>query len=915
LPVNMSSPLPFTGNSQYLDQMYRIWKEDPDSLDEKWKFFFQGFDLAMCPRTCESSSQAHLQSKVASLIYAYRDQGHLLARLDPLGNNVDHHPDLELRRFDLKAEDLDKTFDTGHLFALKRAPLRDIISTLKKIYCENIGVEFLHIQDVKQRRWIQSKIEPILSKPEFSKDEKLEILELLVDSDVFEKFLQKRYPGQKRFSLEGAESFIPAFHSMVDLAPELGIEELVVGMAHRGRLNVLANILDKPYSMIFSEFEGNFIAESVGGDGDVKYHKGFSSNHINKNNLKLHLTLASNPSHLEAVGSVVEGKVRAKQRKKNDTEKREKVVPMLVHGDAAFAGQGMVAETLNLSQLAGYRTGGTVHVIINNQIGFTTLPRDSRSTRYSTDIAKMIEAPIFHVNGDDPEACVFVAKLALEFRQIFKKDVVVDIICYRRHGHNEGDEPAFTQPILYKKIKNHRSVRKIYLSHMMECCPEFQKKEHELTANYQDKLQQAMDFVREKNPEVAVHTMTEEWKGMGAKYSHDPVDTSVSKSRLIEIAKALTTLPDGFRLNPKVDRKLKEHFEHVKEDGAIDWGFAELLAYGSLLMENNPVRLSGQDSERGTFSHRHSVWRDMETQEAYTPLNHIDKDQARFCVHNSSLSEAGILGFEYGYSLVDPRMLIIWEAQFGDFANGAQVIIDQFISSSQSKWQRTSGLVMLLPHGYEGQGPEHSSAYLERYLQACAEENIQVCNLTTTAQYFHMLRRQIKRPFRRPLILMSPKSLLRNPLAASSVNDLEKGSFQTVIQDPNPPPRTSRLVLCSGKVYYDLYERRERDGREGTAIVRIEQLYPFDKSSFLDVIKRHKSAEEIVWAQEESKNRGGWCYISRVLKDIFPEKEIRYIGRKPSASPATGSIRIHKREQVRLVRDAVIRELDEGDAV
>jgi len=847
------------------------------------------------------------------LIYAYRNQGHLLARLDPLGNNVDHHPDLELRRFDLTSEDLDKTFDAGHLFAVKRAPLREILSTLKKIYCGNIGAEYLHVQDVKERRWIQSRIEPILGAPQFSKEEKQEILELLVDAEVFEKFLQKRYPGQKRFSLEGGESFIPAFHSLVDLAPDLGVEELVVGMAHRGRLNVLANILDKPYSMIFSEFEGNFISRSVGGDGDVKYHKGFSSDHKNRNGLNLHVTLTSNPSHLEAVGPVVEGRVRAKQRKLKDTELRQKVVPFLVHGDAAFAGQGLVAETLNLSQLEGYRTGGTVHFIINNQIGFTTLPRDSRSTRYSTDIAKMIEAPIFHVNGDDPEACVFVTKLAMEFRQAFKKDVVVDMICYRKHGHNEGDEPAFTQPILYKKIKNHPSVHNLYMNRIMECCPELAEKESQFTSSFQDKLQQAMDIARENSPDLEVQTMTADWEGLDKKFCHNPVKTSISKTRLSELTSVLTHVPKGFKLNPKVERKLKAHAKAVKEGGTIDWGFAELLAYGALLRENSPVRLSGQDSERGTFSHRHAVWRDMETQEDFTPLNHINKDQARFCVHNSSLSEAGVLGFEYGYTLVDPSILILWEAQFGDFANGAQVIIDQFISSSQSKWQRTSGLVMLLPHGYEGQGPEHSNAYLERYLQACAEENIQVCNLTTPAQYFHMLRRQIKRPFRRPMILMSPKSLLRNPMAVSPVSELLGGGFQTVMQDPKPAKKTERLVFCTGKVFYDLKERRERDGKEGTSIVRIEQLYPFDEKTFLEVVKKHKNAKEFVWVQEEPKNRGAWCYISRVLKRMFPNKEVKYIGRKASASPATGSFKIHKQEQVSLVRSAVARELDEGD--
>jgi 2-oxoglutarate dehydrogenase E1 component len=584
-------------------------------------------------------------------------------------------------------------------------------------------------------------------------------------------------------------------------------------------------------------------------------------------------------------------------------------MPLLVHGDSAFAGQGLVAETLNLSQLEGYRTGGTLHLIINNQIGFTTMPGESRSSLYSTDVAKMIEAPIFHVNGDDPEALIYATELALRFRQEFGRDVIVDMICYRRHGHNEGDEPAFTQPVLYRKIKDRPSVRELYTRQLVESGAITPEESDAIAENFRQKLQAAFEKAKEEPPEEELTSFRGLWKGLDNAYSHEPADTSVAKEELAAVARALTTVPDGFRLNPKVARRLPEQMQAVEEGGAIDWGFAELLAFGSLVSEGFPVRLSGQDSERGTFSQRHAVWYDMETQEKYKPLNNIRDGQARFCVYNSALAEASVLGFDYGYSLVEPSMLVLWEAQFGDFANGAQVIIDQFITSSQAKWERTSGLVMLLPHGYEGQGPEHSNAYLERYLMACAEDNIQVCNATTPAQYFHLLRRQLKRPFRRPLIVMTPKSLLRSPRALSPVGDLASGRFHEILDDPAPPEEARRLVLCSGKVYYDLEERRDKDGAAGaaggSALVRVEQFYPFPEESWKALAKKYAGVSEVVWAQEESQNRGGWTFMYPRLLELFGGKPIIYAGRTEGGSPATGLLRIHREEQEKLVAEAL----------
>jgi len=897
-------------SADYIDQLHELWRHDPSSVSEEWRLFFTGFDLAMCPRDCVAADRANDQSRVASLIFAYRNVGHLIADVNPLEASPASHPSLELAAFGLTEHHLDEVYDTGHLGGPQRMTLRDIIEVLRDIYCRSIGVEYLHIQNVHMRRWLQHEMEPIRNRPAFPPERRVAILKQLTDAELFETFTHSRYVGQKRFSLEGAESLIPALHQFIKTAADAGAEEIVIGMPHRGRLNVLANILRKPYSLIFHEFEDNLAPDPVGGDGDVKYHRGYSSDYPASNGRTVHLSLTANPSHLEAVNPVVEGRARAKQRFRGDTVHRRKVLPLLIHGDAAFAGQGLVAETFNLSQLEGYRTGGTVHIVVNNQIGFTTLPGEARSSRYPTDVAKLVEAPIFHVNGDDPEAVCFVVDLALRFRQTFGSDVVIDMLCYRKHGHNEGDEPAFTQPVMYQKIETHPPVRAIYQMRLEQDHVLSLDDSSRLSDEFSDRLYDAFRTVKTSCPmpdAMPDYAFGGAWSGLDQPYDFAPVDTGVPAAVLEEVGRALTTIPEGFHLNRKVGRRLPELSATLAAGGSVDWAFAELLAFGSLLAEGLPVRLSGQDSIRGTFSQRHAAWFDTRNQEVYVPLNHVREGQARFCVYNSMLSEAAVLGFDYGYSLVEPNMLVLWEAQFGDFANGAQVIIDQFIAAALDKWQRGSGIVMLLPHGYEGQGPEHSNAYLERYLTLCAEDNIQVCNLTTPAQYFHALRRQLKRPFRRPLVVMAPKSLLRHKRAVSPLSELVGGRFSELLDDPTPPASsTRRLVLCSGKVYYDLLEGREEHGVNDVAIVRVEQFYPFNDALLRALVKPHKGAEQVVWVQEETENRGGWSFMLPRLLELFPYRKLRYVGREPSASPATGSPRIHREQQAKIVVDALI---------
>jgi len=905
-------------NLNALEDAYRRWQDDPLSVDPSWRYFFEGFELG---GACAAlpAADTHCQTGIVRLIDAYRDLGHFLARLDPLSDQRTGHPLLELAEFGLDEADLDRTFDTNHFVGLPRATLRELLAALRETYCRTIGVEYLHIQDTRIRRWLQEHMEPRRNRPNFHRDKKLTILKELHYAEMFERFLHTRYVGQKRFSLEGAETLIPILEAFVEMAPETGVREIVMGMAHRGRLNVLANILRKPYEEVFAEFEENYLPESIDGDGDVKYHLGFSGDRTTSGGKPLHLSLTPNPSHLEAVDPVVEGRVRAKQFRFGDVSRR-RGLPLLIHGDAAFAGQGLIAETLNLSELAGYTTGGTLHVVVNNQIGFTTAPRDARSTTYCTDVAKMIQVPIFHVNGEDPEASVYVAELALDFRQTFGRDVVIDMFCYRRHGHNEGDEPAFTQPLMYSKIRERPTLTEVYTEQLIMRGDLTVDEAEAVREKFHAKLQAAHSEMkneerRMKNEEVpailhssfsVLHSSFQaQWKGLTPHYSHDPVETGVPyDDELKRIAETLTRVPDHLTVHPKIAKLLEARRQEFAKRQPVDWAFAEALSFGSLVLEGTAVRLSGQDSRRGTFSQRHSVLYDARSGAPYYPLNHLANDQAPFLVYDSLLSEAAVLGFEFGYSLDAPDILVLWEAQFGDFANGAQVIIDQFIAASRSKWQRDSGLVMLLPHGFEGQGPEHSSARLERFLQLCAEDNMQVAYPSSPAQYFHLLRRQMKRDFRRPLILMTPKSLLRLKAATSPMEELISGRFHEVLDDTEADPgRVRRVVLCSGKLYYDLLERRAQEEGGEVALVRVEQFYPFPEQPLQNALLRYRKAREFVWAQEESQNMGGWTFMEPRLRALGYNGE--YVGRDASASPATGSRAVHLREQKEVVEAAI----------
>ena len=903
-------------NADFIDQNYQKWKADPLAVDEQWRAFFEGFELALtmpaakgraASRTASTTPgpSASKQMHVSRLIYAYRSLGHTQAHLDPLSGPPPANPAFELHEFGLEQSDLAAFFDSGHFLGGQPMRLSDLIDALRKTYCSTVGYEYIHMQNTEARRWIQSKIEPLQGQIDFSDKIKTRILRKVLAAEAFERFIHTRYSGQKRFSLEGGETLIPCLDNVLEHCGRLGIKEVVMGMAHRGRLNVLANTLKKSYEFIFEEFGDNYVPNTVAGDGDVKYHLGYEKVIETKEGHYVEIRLAANPSHLEAVNPVVEGKARARQRILNDTE-RKKVLPLLIHGDAAFAGQGVVAEVLNFSQLPGYRTGGTLHIIVNNQIGFTTTPKEARSTRYCTDIAKMIEAPIFHVNGDDPLAVIFVTMLAIEYRQKFQADVVIDMYCYRKHGHNEADEPMFTSPELYEKIAKHPPVSEI-LSKRLTAEGTLSKKEiDEIHAEYETSLANSLERVK-KAAETNIKGRSG-FAGSNAvfqpKFNFKPVQTGVDRETLGLIVKGLTTVPAHIHPNSKINRFLDNRRTAFENGEPIDWSFAEALAFGSLLVQGTPVRLSGQDSERGTFSQRHSVLHDVKTDERYVPLLNLTKDQARFCVYNSLLSEAGVLGFDLGYSLDYPRMLCIWEAQFGDFVNGAQVIIDQFIASSESKWGRVSGIVMLLPHGYEGQGPEHSSARLERFLQSCAEDNMQVCNLSTPAQYFHLLRRQMMREFRKPLVIMAPKSMLRLKEATSPWSEFQNSVFNEILDDDQADASAvKRLILCSGKVYYDIIKKRAELKDATTAIVRVEQLYPLHSERLAQIAAKYAKIESLVWCQEESKNMGPYTYIAPRIEQIFNRKPA-YAGRDESASPAVGVISLHRKELAEFLHDA-----------
>jgi multifunctional 2-oxoglutarate metabolism enzyme len=866
------------------------------------------------------------EAAVLQMINAYRVRGHLLADLDPLEYKVHHHAELNPLYYGLTIWDLDREFVCGGLCGKLTAKLRDILDTLRETYSGKIGPEYMHMKEPDQKKWLQDRMEPQRNKQPLDLATKRRILQKLNDSEAFERFLHTKFVGHKRFSLEGAESVIPMLDHLFNEAAGDGVVEAVIGMAHRGRLNVLANILEKSYEQIFREFEGDVDPNTTQGSGDVKYHLGAEGEHTSPDGRKMRLTLASNPSHLEAVDPIVEGMVRAKQRLMGDRN-RSFVLPVLLHGDAAFAGQGVVAETLNLSQLKGYRTGGTIHVVINNQIGFTTGPEAARSSTYATDVAKAVMAPIFHVNGDDPEACVRAMKLAYDFRQQFQKDVVIDMICYRRHGHNEGDEPSLTQPKMYKLIKEHRSVRKIYTETLLRKGDIDPKEAEQWLDAFQNKLQEAFDRTKEEEPPAAKADplwTDEELTG----FQNEPSpDTSITREQLDRVGRALTGTPEKFTPHPKLKPVLAKRQAMAEGKEPMDWAFAEMAAFATLVIDGFRVRLSGQDSGRGTFSQRHAVLFDYATGEPFVPLTELAREvsasaraadpvvvenalsldttdahaETSFAVYDSLLSEYGVLGFEYGYSVADPAALVLWEAQFGDFMNGAQIVIDQFITSAEEKWGQHSGLVMLLPHGYEGQGPEHSSARLERFLTLCAEGNIQVVYPTTPAQHFHALRRQMKNNPRKPLVVMTPKSLLRHPMAISNVDDLLTGRFEPVLLDREISEDVRRVVITSGKVYYDLKTARDKAGIN-IPILRLEQFYPFPRPILAEALKQYADATEIVWVQEEPRNMGGWSFLHERLEALAsPNQKVRYVGRPKAAAPATGSHHRHEQQQRALV--------------
>lgn len=842
----------------------------------------------------EPSLEQVKQTAVVRLIAAYRNRGHLMADLDPLGTEPEYNRELDPLYYGLSIWDMDRPFFTGDLNAAlggrKMAPLREIVDVLRATYCGKIGCEYAYIQYPEEVAWLQERMEPRTNSWPLPKEQKIRVLASLFDGEEFEQFLHKRFIGAKRFSIEGGESAVAILSELTNIAADGNVHEVVIGMAHRGRLNVLANIVGKPVGQIFSEFEGNIDPKSTQGSGDVKYHLGASGVRRSPAGKEIVVSLASNPSHLEAVNPVVEGVVRAKQELLNDPSR---VIPLLIHGDAAFIGQGVVAETLNLTRLSGYTTAGTIHLVINNQIGFTTLPRDSRSTQYSTDIARTVQAPIFHVNGDDPEACIRVTELAYEYRQKFHRDVVIDMICYRRHGHNEGDDPGYTQPIMYRKIEAQQTVAVQYGERLVAGKILTPAEVQAMRNKISEELNTTFDKTKASGPWVLQPR---------ARQIVEFHSTAIGKAELEKVVDGITFLPANFNLHPKLEGFVKKRRELLANDGPIDWAFGEALAFGSLVLEGTPVRLSGQDSGRGTFSQRHLVFYDQQNGKPYIPLQHLAENQAKFSVFESPLSEFAVLGFDYGYSVADPHTLTIWEAQFGDFSNGAQIIIDQFITTAEQKWGQESGLVLMLPHGYEGQGPEHSSARIERFTTLCAEDNIRLANCTTPAQHFHILRRQVMTE-RKPLVLFTPKSLLRSTKAVSSFAEITGGSFHEVIGDTVDPSRVEKVVFSTGKVYFDLLAAREAKKIENVALVRVEQFYPFPSQQVADVMARYRPGTRTVWCQEEPRNMGAWRFVAGRFRDVGID--IKYTGRINSASPAAGSAKRHTEEQTRLVAEAL----------
>lgn len=949
-------------SQQYIAQLYQQYHTNSHAVDPSWAQFFDDLDddalsimneltgpswadepvdvveydggdmatpvdapPASAPAATTDSSDQDLQQAVLDsvraimLIRAYRVRGHLMADLDPLDlKSTKDHPELTPAHYGFTSDDFTRPIYLNGVLGLEYADLREILSTVQDTYCSTIGVEFMHIQDPDQKAWIQERIEAIHNRTDFTAKGRKAILKRLTAAESFEQFLAKKYVATKRFGLEGGEALIPAMEQVMKRGGQLGVNEIVMGMAHRGRLNVLANVMGKRYEAILSEFEGTpAIPDDADGAGDVKYHLGASTNRGFDGN-DIHLSLAANPSHLESVNPVVMGKTRAKQRQKGDDE-RKKTLGLLIHGDAAIAGQGLVAETLHLSELASYRTGGTIHFVINNQIGFTTRPKKARSSPYCTDVAKVIQAPIFHVNGDDPEAAVHAARLATEFRQKFNKDIFIDLICYRRHGHNEGDEPTFTQPKMYDAIDNHDTTRDIYARKLIADGVIDETENQSIRQTLEDRLAEAFEAAKEYEPDD-VDMLDGRWSNVNKAPSNDNPrrgTTAIDRDLAIELGDKMTRLPDDFTPHPKIERFLNKRQEMFESGKNLDWATAEALAFSSLINDGIPVRLAGQDSGRGTFSQRHAIMYDRSTGTDYQPLQHLSDDQAHFQAIDSPLSEAGAMGFEYGYSLAEPHALVCWEAQFGDFVNGAQVIIDQYLTAGEDKWFRMSGLTLLLPHGYEGQGPEHSSARLERFLTACGGDNIQVANCTTPANYFHILRRQVLRDFRKPLVLMTPKSLLRHKLCVSDLDQMTgEHTFHRVLDERSmetdlaPDDQIKRVIICSGKVYYDLFEARAEQGIDDIALLRLEQFYPFPSDAIVDELNRYQPDVEVIWCQEEPENMGGWGFVDRRLEGAMYQAGLNhvrpsYIGRAASASPATGIHAKHIAQQNKLIEQAL----------
>ncbi len=924
----MDSPSPFkvqhfeylrSINADYIDEVYAKYVENPNDVDSSWRYFFDGVYLGEATAMAEGRAAGPAvdwvsELKVYQLIQAYKNHGHRIANINPIFQNPSNFVELELSNFGLNDSNLNDTFASAAFIGLEPSSLKTIIETLKKIYSNTIGFELLQIQDSVEREWLEKKIESLRGNYTVSTEDKKFIFKRLTDSESLERFIHTRYVAQKRFSIEGGEALIPGLDCIIETAASLGAEEIVMGMAHRGRLNVMLNIFKKNPEHLFTEFDDNYRLSTDDGEGDVKYHKGHSLDFTTRQGNKVHLSLGFNPSHLEFINAVAMGMAKAKQYQRKDVN-QTKVLSILVHGDAAFAGQGVVYESLQASQLPGYSLGGTIHIISNNQVGFTTDPRDARSTTYSTDLARMLDAPIFHVNGDDPEALWITTQIATEFRYTFKKDVVIDLICYRRYGHNEGDEPAFTQPTLYKVISTHVNPRELYGQRLVA---EGVIAEGDIAASVKavmDPLSAALEKVRAEKPEPVYS----QYQGRWAKYTHahdedlfKPVPTQVSANELVGLSQMINKFPSTFKVHPKLERLFEGRLQAVEQGKGIDWGNAEILAYATLIKEGSSIRMTGQDVSRGTFTHRHAVVFDFNTNEGHTPVNQINPN-AKLMIHNSYLSETAVMGYEFGWSVTDPESLTVWEAQFGDFANGAQVIIDQFLATSESKWHRASGLTLLLPHGFEGQGPEHSSARIERFLQLCGKNNMTVAYPTTPAQIFHLLRRQVKRNFRKPLVVMTPKSLLRHPKAVSELQDFSDRGFQEVIDDAyfkntQTAAGVNRIMICSGKIYYDLLEERDTRALQNIALVRLEQFYPWPERELARVLERYPNTKEVFYVQEEPRNMGGWMYFQGMwggaLSNFgvrFPKLGLTYVGREVCASPAVGSKKLHDKEQKEII--------------